>query len=68
MKINHPQNELKDKKTPLLSKQNEATAVENGLQSVLRWMKRLGEGESLSSCKHTMAVASTFATVALASV
>jgi hypothetical protein len=39
MKINHPENELKDKKTPLLSKQNEATAAENGLQSVLRWRR-----------------------------
>jgi hypothetical protein len=39
MKINHPENELKDKKTPSLSKQNEATAAENGLQSVLRWRR-----------------------------
>jgi hypothetical protein len=39
MKINHPEDELKDKKTPLLSKQNAATAAENGLQSVLRWRR-----------------------------
>jgi hypothetical protein len=39
MKINHPENELTDKKTPMLSKKNEATAAENGLQSVLRWRR-----------------------------
>jgi hypothetical protein len=31
-------------------------------------LKRLGEGESLSSCKHTLAAASAFAAAALASV
>jgi hypothetical protein len=31
-------------------------------------LKRLGEGERLSSCKHTLAAAAAFAAAALASV